>query len=135
MDKVIEAARELGRVLQADARYIRYATAQQRNEEDINLQAMIAEFSAKRREIAAEAQKESRDAAHISAMNAEAQELYARIFQNESMADFTQAREELNTLASFINQIITGATNGQDPDTIEYQPSCGGSCASCAGCG
>ena len=135
MDQVIMAARELGRALQADERYIRYNTAQQLNEDDAALQALIAEFSQKREELSEEAQKEDRDNARVSALNAEAQELYARIFQNEGMIAFAGAREELQTLIAFVNQIITGATNGLDPDTIEFQQECGGSCSSCKGCG
>ncbi|HAN44494.1 MAG TPA: YlbF family regulator, partial [Ruminococcaceae bacterium] len=33
-----------------------------------------------------------------------------------------------------VNQIIVGSVNGQDPDSIEEQSSCGGSCSSCSGC-
>ena len=137
MDKVIEAARQLGKILQADERYIRYAAAQQQNDEDAALQAMIEAFTAKREELS-DAMQEDGGQERANALNAEVRELYAQIFQNESMLRFNETREELGELMAFVNQIISGSQNGLDPDTVEYQAAgsgCGGgSCSSCSGC-
>ena len=136
MDKVIEAARQLGKALQSDERYIKYAAAQQRNDEDTALQEMIEKFTAKRGELA-EAQKDGGDQDRMAALNTEVRELYGEIFQNENMARFNIAREELGTLMAFVNQIISGSQNGLDPDSIEHQApgsGCGSGCSSCSGC-
>ena len=136
MDKVIEAARQLGKALQSDERYIKYAAAQQQNDEDTALQEMIEKFTAKRGELA-EAQKDGGDQDHMAALNTEVRELYGEIFQNENMARFNIAREEFGTLMAFVNQIISGSQNGLDPDSIEYQApgsGCGSGCSSCSGC-
>jgi len=136
MDKVIEAARQLGKALQSDERYIKYAAAQQQNDEDAALQKMIEGFTTKRGELAALTQNGSSDQARLDALNAEVRELYGQIFQNENMAHFNEAREEIGALMGFVNQIITGSQNGLDPDSIEYQTkSCGSGCSSCSGCG
>jgi cell fate (sporulation/competence/biofilm development) regulator YlbF (YheA/YmcA/DUF963 family) len=134
MDSVILAARELGKALQADERYIRYSATQQVNDGDEALQKMIAKFSAKRETLQGEIGKEDRDMELVNRLNAEASELYGQIFQNRSMVEFAAARDEVQQLLAFVNQIITGSSNGLDPDTIEYQAECGGSCSSCAGC-
>ena len=134
MDKVIEAARQLGRALQSDERYIKYAAAQQQNDEDAALQEAIEKFTNKRGELA-EVQKNGGDEERLAELNTEVRELYVEIFQNENMARFNVAREEFGTLMAFVNQIISGSQNGLDPDSIEYQmPGCGSGCSSCSGC-
>ena len=135
MDKVIEAARALGRALQADERYIKYNVIQQQNDEDEGLQKIIAEFTGKREELQNELQKQERDNELVGRLNEEVKEMYSKIFEHPNMVVFASAREELQSLITFVNQIVTGSSSGEDPDTIEYQESCGGSCSSCSGCG
>jgi len=135
MDKVIEAARELGRVLQADERYIRYNVIQQQNDEDEGLQKTIAEFTAKRETLQEELQKDDRDNEAIAKLNDEVKAMYGKIFEHPNMIAFSQAREELQQLITFANQIFTGSAGGENPDDIQFQESCGGSCSSCSGCG
>ena len=135
MDKVIEAARALGRALQADERYIRYNVIQQQNDEDEGLQAIIADFTAKREELQEELQKQERDNEAISSLNEDVKAMYGKIFEHKNMIAFSEAREELQQLVTFVNQIVTGSSSGEDPDAIEFQESCGGSCSSCSGCG
>ena len=137
MDNVIEAARNLGRVLQSDGRYIKFATALAQNDEDPVLQEIIAKFTEKREVLSALA-KDGGDEQAITALNEEVHTLYNEIFQNETMARFNTAREELELLMAFVNQIISGSQDGHDPDKIEYQApgGCGGSCGGCSsGCG
>ena len=40
----------------------------------------------------------------------------------------------MEKMINFIQAIITGSANGEDPDTIEEPSSCSGSCSSCSGC-
>ncbi|MDR2932649.1 MAG: YlbF family regulator [Oscillospiraceae bacterium] len=134
MDQVISAARTLGKQLQADERYTRYIQAQEANNQDAALQEMIERFNLMRVELNTEVSKTEKDQERIKELDAEVKSVYRDIFANRNMIAFTEARGELETLIGFVNQIVTGSSNGEDPETIEYTASCGGSCSSCAGC-
>ena len=134
MDKVINMARELGNVIQADERFIRFSTAQQLNDEDAELQRMIGLFGEKRDALNAEIQKGNQDSELIQQLNENVKSIYADIFANNNMKAYVGARDEIQALVGFINQIITGSANGLDPETIEFQQDCGGVCSSCSGC-
>jgi cell fate (sporulation/competence/biofilm development) regulator YlbF (YheA/YmcA/DUF963 family) len=134
MDQVIVAARSLGKAIQEDERYIRYRIATQKNDEDTALQERIAEFQELRNTLSAEMTKEEKDHDLVEELNKKMRGMYGDIFGNENMRELTEARNEMETLLGYVNQIINGSSNGQDPELIDYQASCGGSCASCAGC-
>ena len=57
---IIEQARELGRQIQKDDRYLKVQIAQQNSDNDKELQSLIGEFNLKRMNINTEAQKEDR---------------------------------------------------------------------------
>lgn len=132
---VIQAARQLGKTIQEDERWINLQLVQQRNEKDEELQAMISEFEVGRLALNTEIQKPDRDQDRIKELDAQVREVYGHIFQREGMVEFSRSREEVNTLLQFINQIITGSAEGRDPDSIEFEESCGGDCGGCSGCG
>lgn len=131
----ITAARQLGKAIQEDERFIRMHMAQEDNDSDLELQSLIAAFSEKRAELTREAQKEeARDQQKIKAMDADLKEMYRQIFENENMIRYSQAKSEFDRLLAFVNQIISGSAGGEDPERVEYQEGCGGDCAGCAGC-
>lgn len=135
MDQVINATRSLGKILQTDSRFTRYMQAQQANDNDAQLQDMITKFHDTRLALNNEMSKADKDQDAITALDSQLKEVYGEIMANENMVELSAAKDEMETLLTFVNQIITGASNGQDPDTIEFSASCGGSCSSCAGCG
>ena len=67
-------------------------------------------------------------------LNQELRACYASIMKNENMAAYNMARQELDALLNRVNAIIMQSAQGEDPDTTDYQESCGGNCASCGGC-
>ena len=131
----IKAARELGKAIQADERYIAYNEAKLANDNDEELQKLIGEFNLKRQQLGLEMSKsaEEKDEAKIEEANKEMQKLYALIMQNEHMADFTMAKQGMDKLVNDINAIIGMCCDGEDPDTCEIS-ACTGSCATCGGC-
>ena len=131
----ITAARELGKAIQADERYIAYNEAKIANDNDEELQKLIGEFNLKRQQLGLEMSKsaEEKDEAKIEEANKEMQKLYALIMQNEHMADFTMAKQGMDKLVGDINMIIGMCCDGEDPDTCEIS-ACSGSCATCGGC-
>jgi len=130
---IIEMTRALGKAIQQDERYIRLSLARDNNDNDEKLQEMIGKFNLKRVEVNQEAARPDKDQAKLDGLNESIRALYKEIMENPNMVEFNAAKEEIDGLMNFINQILVLSVNGQDPDTIE-QSSCSGSCATCAGC-
>ena len=74
---VIDKARELGKMIQADERYAAYCKAKEANDNDSALQQLINEFQMKRIEVNAEMGKENRSAEKLTALDDEIKNLYA----------------------------------------------------------
>ena len=130
---VIQLARQLGKAIQEDERFLGFQLAQQQVEADAPLQGILGEYAAQREALVREAKTSGMDSDKARDMNTKLGQLYADILQNENMKRFMSAQEELNKLAGHISQIVEGSAGGQAPDTIEYQQKragCGG-----GGCG
>lgn len=130
---IIEMTRALGKAIQQDERYIRLSLARDNNDNDEKLQEMIGKFNLKRVEVNQEAARPDKDQAKLDQLNESIRTLYKEIMENPNMVEFNAAKEEIDSLMNFVNQILVLSINGQDPDTVE-QSSCTGSCATCAGC-
>lgn len=130
---IIEMTRALGKAIQQDERYIRLSLARDNNDNDEKLQEMIGKFNLKRVEVNQEAARPDKDQAKLDQLNESIRALYKEIMENPNMAEFNAAKEEIDSLMNFVNQILVLSVNGQDPNTVE-QSSCTGSCATCAGC-
>jgi len=131
---VIQNARQLGKAIQEDERYSKLRVALLQKEGDKELEALIEDFNGQRAQLNQEMRKPERDNAKIEQMNASLGAVYAAVFQNENMKNYASARDEMNKLIAFVNQIITGSAEGKDPFAIEYEENCGGGCSSCSGC-
>lgn len=138
---VIEAARELGKVVQADARYIEYVKAKELNDGDEGLQNLIGEFNLIRQNLSMESNKPENeiDNEKVKKLNADMHAAYEKIMTNENMAVFTMAKQGMDKLMSEINTILTYSVEGEDPATCPSEPpqaACSGDCGSCGGgCG
>ncbi len=131
---IIQQTRELGKLIQKDERYIAYFNAKEKNDSDPELQKTISEFNMKRLDLNTEMAKEEKDAEKLKELDSTIKELYSKIMSNENMNAFTAAKNEMDSLLSQINNIITMSANGEDPETCAVSSGCGGSCSSCAGC-
>lgn len=133
---VISKARELGKAIQQDERFIRYAKAKLQNDNDTELQAAIGEFNIIRMEFDREMQAEERNEEKLKELNEKIREVYSRIMATPGMIEYNTAKAELDTLVSEINTVISKSLEGDDPDTIDTTAGCSGNCASCGGsCG
>ena len=135
---VIEAARALGKAVQADERYIAYTKAKEANDADEELQELIGEFNLIRQNAALENGKDPVDNEKVKELNVKMQEAYEKVMSNENMALFTVAKQGMDTLMSEINTILTYSVEGMDPETCPTAPpsaDCTGSCSTCGGCG
>ena len=132
---VIELARELGKAIQQDERFLAMQIARQNSDNDDELQQLIGEFNLKRMAINNEAAKENRDEAKLQQLNSELRETYAKVMQNKNMNAYNEAKELMDNMLKRINAIISISAEGVDPEIADLtEDTCGGSCSSCAGC-
>lgn len=131
---VIAMARQLGKALQQDEGYLRLMVARQQNDADETLQALIGKFNLARINLNTELNKTDKDQARVTALNEEVRAVYGQIMDNENMAAYNKAKTEFDDTVDFVMQILRGSINGEDPDLIEKQSGCSGSCSSCSGC-
>ncbi len=132
---IIELARELGREIQKDERYLALQVARQTSDEDQELQNLIGEFNLKRMAINNEAGKPDRSDEKMKTLNEELRHCYAQIMMNPSMTAYNAAKEQMDALLQRVNAIISQSAEGGDPDTADYEESsCGGDCSGCSGC-
>ena len=131
---IITMARELGKAIQADERYLALQVAKQNSDDDAALQELIGEFNLKRLALSNEANKEDRDEDKLQKLNLELREVYTHVMENDNMAAYNVAREEMDALLRRVNAIINQSAEGEDPETTDSAESCGGNCASCGGC-
>ena len=130
---VIQMARELGKLIQADERYKAYESAKEINDKDEKLQELIGQFNIKRVELNTEMTKDDKDTEKIKTLDEEIKNLYGDIMINPSMLAFNKAKSEMDDMLSKINTVITSSANGEDPETCPTV-SCTGSCSTCGGC-
>lgn len=136
---VITAARELGKAIQLDERYIAFGKAQKANEEDIELNGLIGKLNLIQLSYQNEASKEEPDQKKIEGMDSEFREIYGQIMLNENMRNYEEAKGNVDEMMNYVIQLLTLCVNGDDPETCEpksqEEEACGGNCASCGGCG
>lgn len=132
---IITMAREMGKEIQKDDRYLNWQIARQNSDNDEELQNLIGEFNLKRMAINNEVSKEDRNEENVKKLNDELRHVYAQIMQNPNMTAYNEAKNQIDALLQRISAIITQSAEGEDPETADYQEhSCGGECSSCGGC-
>ncbi|MBQ6825678.1 MAG: YlbF family regulator [Clostridia bacterium] len=130
---VIEQVRNLGKAIQQDVRFIRFAKARLANDEDKELQAAIGNFNIIRMELDKLMQADERDDAKVQELNENLRKVYGDIMSSEAMVEYNTAKAELDIMVNEINTIISKTLDGEDPETCEAT-ACTGSCSTCGGC-
>ena len=132
----IEMFKQAAAAMQKDPRYLALENAPEMNDSDAELQAQIREFNECRAELNDEISRtEDRDDARIMELNETVNRLYGDIMNSEGMLAYNQAKQECETLISYIDAIVNAAVNGRDPMTVEEPVGgCTGSCSTCGGC-
>lgn len=131
---IIQMARELGAAIQQSDEYTAFNLAKTAADGDEKLQDMIGQFNLKKLSLSQEVQKPDKDQEKLSALNEEVRTLYSQIMSYPAMAAYNTTKGELDRVLNFIQQIIVYSANGEDPETIQEEVSCGGDCSGCAGC-
>ena len=131
---VIESVRELGKAIQKDERFIRYAKAKLQSDSDNELQAAIGEFNITRMELEREASNGEENNVCTKELNEKLREIYGKVMSNPVMVEFNTAKVELDQMMGEVNVIISKVLDGEDPETCTTDSGCTGSCSSCGGC-
>lgn len=131
---VIEKVRELGKAIQADERYIRYAKARIANDDDVDLQNAIGKFNIKRMELEKEVSSEEKNEEKVKTLNEELRTIYGEVMSSPAMVEYNTAKALVDQLMNEVNTILTKCLDGEDPDTYDADAGCTGSCSTCGGC-
>ena len=131
---VIAKARELGKAIQQDERFIRYAKARLANDDDKELQDAIGEFNLVRMELDREVNSDEKNDDKVKELNEKLKKVYSSVMSSPAMVEYNTAKAALDTLVNEINVIISKSIDGEDPDTCDTSSGCTGSCDSCGGC-
>ena len=135
----IEQFKQAAAAWQQDEIYLALLQARKASDEDAELQEAISDFTMRRAELNAEAEKPSPDNARVEELNANIVDLYSRIVQNPNMQAFDAARSGVQDFVSYVNDILNAAIAGEDPLLVEPAEKNAGcspdGCSSCAGCG
>ena len=134
MMDVIAKARELGKAIQQDERFIRYAKARLANDDDKELQDAIGEFNIVRLELDREVNSDEKNDDKVKELNEKLRKVYSSVMSSPAMVEYNTAKAALDTLVNEINVIISKSIDGEDPDTCDTSSGCTGSCDSCGGC-
>jgi cell fate (sporulation/competence/biofilm development) regulator YlbF (YheA/YmcA/DUF963 family) len=129
--EVIEKARELGDAIMEDARCKRLQAAKTANDTDSELQELIGEFNLKKLQLNNEFNKdpEQQSKDKLTQIENELKDVYGKVMSNKSMAEYTEAKNDMDELVGHINSIIQMSISGE-----VNEGGCTGSCASCGGC-
>lgn len=131
---IIALAREIGKALQQDEKYLALQKARETSDNDTALQELIGEFNLKRMAINNEVQKDDRSEEKLKELNDSLRHTYAQIMMNENMTKYNEAKTEVDNLVQRVTTIISMAAEGEDPETCDVEAACSGNCATCGGC-
>ena len=136
MADLLEMAKQLGRELQKDERYLAFRKASEENDKDTDLQNLIAQFNQKRLDLGNAEDAQEQDEDRVKALGEEVRGLYSQIMANDAMRKYQAVRAEFEQLLDGINRVIAYSAAGQDPDSFDptAAASCSGDCSACGGC-
>ena len=136
MADLMEMAKQLGKELQKDERYLAFRAASEENDKDTELQNLIGEFNLKRLDLGNEEDKAEHDEERVKALGEEVRDLYSQIMAHDAMRKYQAARAEFEQLLDGINRVIAYSAAGPDPDSFDATAaaSCSGDCSACGGC-
>ena len=134
---VISCARQLGKAIQEDIRYIAFKAAKEANDKDMELNSMIGKLNLIQMNYQNESEKETPDSDKLTQLDEEFKNIYGEIMLNPSMQNYEAKKADVDEMMQYIINLLTMCVNGSDPETAEpsTEDSCSGNCSSCGGCG
>jgi len=126
-------ARELGKAIQQDERYIKYVKAREANDADTELNDLMGKIQLIHASYQHEASKEDVNEQKLEAYDKEFNEVYTLIMGNKNMQPYEEAHKEIDEMMKYLTGILTLCVCGEDPDTCDpnAHAGCNGNCSSC----
>lgn len=136
MEKLERIARDLGKELQKDERYIAFMNARAENEKDNELNELIGRVQLIHLNYGREAEKgDDADQDKLDNYEKEFNEAFTVVRNHPKMIKFESARDELDRLMKYLTGILSMCACGDDPESCDPEASqCSGDCSSCGGC-
>ncbi len=135
--RIEDKVRELGAEIQKDDRYIKYTECCKANENDNELNDLIAKLQLTQLSYQHESAKETRDENVLNRLDKEFSDIYSKIIVNSNMIAFEESKKAIDDMMTYIQNILTLCVQGEDPATCEpklIENGCGGNCSACSGC-
>ena len=132
--KIIAMTRSLGAMLQQEKEFVEYMEARQKNDEDMDLQNLIADFNDVQDKVDQLMKNGEKDTAELELLSNRMDQIYQAIMMNENMSNYNEKRVQFDKLMQLVNRILLVSMNGGDPYGVSEED-CTGNCAGCSGCG
>ena len=123
--------------LQKEDVIVYYDQARKMNDMDQELQELIGKFNLAKFNLNIEMNKkpDEQNEEELNRLDAELNDLYDQIMNNDSMVAFNEAALDVERLTKHVQAILTATVNGNDPMAVELpEEGCSGNCSSCSGC-
>lgn len=132
---LIEMAREIGKEIQRDERYLKATGDAAAVNASVELKEMVGRFEEMRAQLEVAMAKgvPGKEDQEVLDLDEKLHALYDEINAHPLMMTYNASRGEFENLINHLTRIITGSANGENPDEIEMS-ACTGSCSSCGGC-
>ncbi|NLY44260.1 MAG: YlbF family regulator [Clostridiaceae bacterium] len=106
MDNIIEKAKELGEMLAESKQYIRLKNAEEAQLNDSKAQDLLKQYNQKRRQAAMLIRCGKLNAEQIESVKKELQEEFNRLYENENIKEYIEAKKDFEQLLNTINSIL-----------------------------
>ncbi len=126
--EIFEMAKLLGLAIREDERIKKLEEAKKAYEEDHMIRQLTTEYDVQQKALAAAYQGENRDETFINAINGRITSIYEEVIATEAYKNYENAQNAVNDLMEQVNNAITAAVSGVEPD------GCTHNCATCKGC-
>ncbi|MDO5015132.1 MAG: YlbF family regulator [Clostridia bacterium] len=133
--EIINKARELGKLIQEDERYIEFAKAKEACDTDPEVVESLKKAEELRMEYQKEATASEPNHEKLEEMNEQFKSMYEKLGENAKMKDFEEKGKLLNDMMEEVMQILYMSVNGEDPMTCQPHAACDDeNCSTCSGC-
>ena len=95
---------------------------------------MIGDFNLTRMNLSNMMNDPDQDQKKMQELNEQLTSVYEKVMQNEHMAAYNNANQELDLLLKRIKAILDQCAAGANPDTADYEENCTHNCSTCGGC-
>ncbi len=116
--EINKIARELGKAIQADERYLKMQKCIETNKADEGLNELMARIQLVQMSFQKEGEGEANEQ-KMQELEKEFNALYSEIMQNENMKNYEAARAEIDKMMNYVVELLALCVNGEDPDTCE----------------